>query len=245
MTGPLCSAWAGEDDLPSTPAPPSLPNDLKWDDLLLEASEVLYGLSGERFPGACESTVVVTSRPRGDRTAGPLGWDRSWGWCTCTGLGSCCTPDLVRLPDPAVLEVTSVVVDGAALPAGTVELVGDRYVRRVDGHRWATCAHPATITYRHGVTPPTAGKSAAVALAVELAKARLNDDSCKLPGNVTQIVRQGTTMTVASASQVLSRGQTGIYAVDLFLASSAAPARPTAWLWSPDLDTHDTTRIRT
>lgn len=181
--------------------------DLVSDVDCIVATEILWALSGRRYPGLATRTVrPVGARHRGGRCGGH-----------CDELAS--SLDL----GPGVVTVDEVLVDGAAVTAWT--LADDRWLLRDDGQGWPSCqdiTEPATetgtvqVTYRSGVAPPLAGEAAAGALACELAKARA-DQACQIPAKVTSIVRQGVSMEILDPTALLEDGRTGIVAVDLFL----------------------------
>jgi len=91
------------------------------------------------------------------------------------------------------------------------------------------------VTYTYGTEPPTAGKIAARALAIELIKLYENDDSCALPQRVTSIARQGVTYTVLDNQEFIDDLKTGLYVVDLFLkTTNPDKARARARVFTPD-----------
>ena len=130
----------------------------------LEASQVLYELSGRQFSGACEKTV----RPCGNITCnfqvlsrgyivwGGYGnwwwdpywtpyWDDGWWW---NGSNACgCRPlDRVELSGYPVREITEVKIDGAVVDPSTYRLDERRYLARVPDPldpdtwlRWPAC----------------------------------------------------------------------------------------------------------
>lgn len=171
------------------------------DDCLQYASDVLFGWTGRRWPGACSETV----RPVGDggRGYGPGIYGRSLG--TVHGLGSQWFASgvgrtlalgvdrwlsEVRLPGYPIVSIGEVVIDGAVVAPA-------RY--RVDNHKtlvyipestsatrqgWPgsqdmTLASDSTdgvadtweVTYTYGTLPDVGGQYAAARLGFELALA--------------------------------------------------------------------------
>lgn len=204
------------------------------------ATRILWSLSGRRF-GLC----TLTLRPCADdcRGAGdyPFG---SWEWRTgyamppwdfyrtpycaggCSGTCSCAELSEVRLPGP-VDSVTEVKVDGAVLDPSAYRLDNNRLLVRTDGQRWPRCnnlshgddaAGTWSVTARFGETVPDSARMAMGEMACEIAKAGVGED-CRLPPGVTQLVRQGVTIQYPDVGQLLERGRTGLYLVDLFLSS--------------------------
>lgn len=243
----LVAPWATRDDLPDEL--PILPGgddaqDAGWDRILEHASEVLFLLSGRRFAGVRRASVLIEAR-RG--ATSPSGWDRSWGVCLEGGevynACPCGGRAQVRLPDAPVVEVTRVAVDGVTLPSPAYDLVGDRYLRRLDGHRWETCRGDLVVDYTYGALPPRSGIEAVVAFAVELGKAAAGDASSKITRKALTITRQGVTVSGFDPSAYLDKGRTGVELADLFLVALATPPPRGGWVWSPDLDPFPSSRL--
>jgi hypothetical protein len=167
------------------------------------ASEVLYHLSGRRFPGEQTDTI----RPH-CRHAHWLPSDQRF---YCTGAGGMIrlpgTPVISRAADPEAdppVEASPVVtLDGVAFTEFRV--YDRRFLARTDG---ASCAW--------GRNPTAGGMAAASALAHEYAVALSPDiaDTCALPPRVVSVVRQGVTVSV---SLVGEEGRTGLPAADDWL----------------------------
>jgi hypothetical protein len=150
--------------------------------------------------------------------------------CGCGGAGG------LVLPGP-VARVVSVVEDGVTLPASGYSVVRNT-VRRNEG-RWDPCS--TVVTYDRGVTVPEGGSVAAGVLALELAKASCNDNSCRLPQRFQSITRQGVTVAMLDSFDDIDKGHTGIWIIDSWVASMTKPkARPT--VLSPDKPRHATRR---
>lgn len=210
------------------------------------ATEVLWALSGRRF-GVCTETVRPIARHAADSEwdwryleNATYGWGWSWrdagclscppGWCRCLS-----THELMMWREP-IIEVTALTMDGTALPvsgANCIFRVDDwRRLVRTDGGTWPlhqdlrkplTEAGTWSITYRYGYEPPELAKQACGMLACELAKAMLALP-CKLPERVTSVSRQGVSLTLSDPADYIEKGRTGIYLVDLFLATYNRPA---------------------
>jgi hypothetical protein len=158
------------------------------------------------------------------------------GGCGCSGVSE------VSLHGPASA-VTEVKVDGVALDAAAYRLdTGGRLVR-VDGEEWPICQNldapdsevgTWSVTYRQGVTVDGIGALAAGALAGQYVKACIGAE-CDLPSTVTQVVRNGVTVTLAPGS--FPNGKTGIKTVDAYLERwnpTGLRSAPMA-VWSPDI----------
>ncbi len=171
-----------------------------------EAKFILWSLTGQRY-GLCE---VVAYNP-------PV--------CMCR-QPSCQGECELRLPGP-VHDVIEVVVDGA--PTSDWVQRGDSLLRTTPWTSpWVT---DVEVTYNHGLAVPAGGARAVSDLARELAKARCEDETCKLPVNLIQRTRQGDTITL----EPLAEGKTGLVLVDLWV-SAVVGVRPQGRVWSPDVD---------
>lgn len=179
-----------------------------------------------------------------------IGTDGLWRNCGCSGWCSCAPRSEVWLPGP-VNGVAEVRVNNVIVPAEDyrVDIANDGHFWLVaeNGRIWPECQsfdEPATgttntftVTYGRGRDVPAAGKIAAGALACEYAKLCRGDD-CVLSPQATSITRDGVTYTIMSQDDVISRGQTGIASVDLWIRSvnpNQLAGRPR--VWSPDMGT--------
>lgn len=140
--------------------------------------------------------------------------------CSCTSLS------ILYLPGP-VGYVSEVTVDGVVLPATAYRVDNGNELVRLDGESWPACQDmnaPLTgtgsdvgtlgVTYLRGIAPDGLAAAAAGRLAVEFAKSCMGG-ACQLPTGVTQIVRQGVTMTIPTGA--FPDGLTGIREVDAFI----------------------------
>lgn len=221
-----------------------------------EASEILYQLSGQRFPGLCERTVRPCSRTctcfqvlsRGHI----VGWDGgAWSWgpggrCGCRPLST------IVLTGSPVREILSVEIDGEVLDAADYRLDRGRNLVRLGDGRWPACQNMGAdsgagtffVTYLYGRDAPLAGVSAATQLACELAKAcgggsgGGSGGDCELPAGTVRITRQGLTVdTQTLGLWLLGTQRTGMPQVDAFLSVFGVknPRRPAA-VYAPELD---------
>lgn len=74
------------------------------------------------------------------------------------------------------------------------------------------------MTAAFGEAVPDSGRLAMGELVCEIVKAGSGTD-CRLPPAVTQLVRQGVTISVPDFGEILMHGRTGLYLVDMFLTS--------------------------
>lgn len=208
MSAP-CTPWVDGDDVAACCSVEST-SGFEFDAVAVQASALLFELSGRLFPGECGPKTVrppclscacgyqVLSR---GHIVGP--WD--WGyplWNLCDLCLVSCAPSRVKLSGYPVREITEVKIDGDVLAASEYTLWKRRYVTRLDNGRWPiqqnltlpdTEDHTFSITYTYGADPPDLGASAAAQLACELYKA-CNDETsgdCVLPKGVTRVTRQG------------------------------------------------------
>jgi hypothetical protein len=205
------------------------------------ATRVLWALSGRQF-----GTCTVTLRPcrRDCYDSWPWGWSE-WGGSTldrwvdssyrywmplgcggCAGACSCAEVSEAVLPGP-VSRVVQVKLDGTPLATGSYRVDNNRLLVRTDGQRWPYCqnlnlddtqAGTWSVTVEVGQAVPESGRMAMGELVCEIVKAGQGQD-CRLPPGVTSLVRQGVTIQYPDVGQLLKEGRTGLYLVDLFLAS--------------------------
>lgn len=203
------------------------------------ATLIMWASTGRRY-GLCETTV----RPcRQNCEDGGDGWVWAYGswvpyiangvwrncWCgTGAGCQSCRASCQVWLPGP-VNEIINVTVDGAIVDPTTYE------IQAQDGAWWlvrlrdtdTTACWPDhqnfdrplgttdtwSVTYNKGIPIPAGVSGAAGILAVEWARG-CTGGTCRLPGRVQNLTRQGVTVSMASVDMMLSHGLTGIAEVD-------------------------------
>lgn len=217
------------------------------------AVEYLWRWTGHQY-GLCEVELRPCRKDCPPSTfrgpvVGPSWWPvligGEWFNVKCPKCGDRCWCESISeivLPGP-VNEVTEVRIDGNVLHSDNYRVDDWTRLVRVDGGEWPRCQQmglPPTedgtfqVTYKKGLPVPDAGKIAAGVLKCEFAKSLCGDDSCALPGRVTQIVREGATLAMFDPSDP-EKGLTGIFLVDSFITSVRAPKRmrisnPDTWL---------------
>jgi hypothetical protein len=155
--------------------------------------------------------------------------NRVGGQCSSCG----CT-HLLRLRGAPVLEVTAVRVGGGDLDPAAYAIYDYSFIAAPNAC-WNTC-DDVTVTYRYGAPPPALGRIAAKALADQYLLAMAGDEECALPQRITSISRQGMSWTLLDPQEFLDKGRTGIYQVDLFLATvNPDGARLRSRVFSPDI----------
>lgn len=209
-------------------------------DLLDAATFILWSKSGRQFD-VCSTTF----RPcRRDCYGEPFWSDLSGGqwpnpalvqgqWLNlgcggCPGACSCTTLEQVLLPWPTSA-VTEIKIDGTVLtPVADHAVVYDyRFLVRTDGGTWPLCndlSKPDTedgtwsITVTAGTPVPKMGQLAVGELLQQLVNA-CTGAPCQLPPNVSQIVRQGVSLTLLDPDTVFAAGRLGLRLCDLFLST--------------------------
>lgn len=241
MSGPyvgVCTPWASTDDV----CAPCEGVDVDvLETSLTVASELLFELSGQRFPGICSDFV----RPCGPRPHPDLPMDsdepvttRSTATgiqigCGCSGPRSCGCGGIseITLGVFPVVSVDRVLVDGAVLDPARYRVDDYRYLVRLpdaDGSdaTWPCCQNieaasdqPDTfqVDVTYGATPPASGVRAAAVLGCQLTLACTGGEGCVLPRRVSTIVRQGVTLAVIDPMLNLSEGGFGLIEVAAFL----------------------------
>lgn len=207
------------------------------------ASEVLWSLTGQRF--GFTTVKLRPCRDYAMDTPYPDGW-QSWpgtqppadvtgagyygyywfaaGCAACTGGCSCASLSEVKLPAP-IHAVTEVKVDGAVLATTAYHVDNGRLLVRTDGSTWPTSNNLAladtqvgtwSVTAQYGETVPTSAAIAVGELACEFIKG-LSGQDCRLPRSVTQLARQGVTMSMPDMSTMFEKGLTGLFFADMFI----------------------------
>jgi hypothetical protein len=243
MTYGICEPWEARwcCDISDTPAG-------EVDQARQAATEILDALSGRQF-GACP----VTLRPcRRDCAEVPWGWSQWPGvsyptaalvgglWFNltcgmCSGSCSCSALSEALLPAP-VHTITSVRVDGSPLATGAYRVDDGRVLVRTDGGSWPRCNDLSladtevgtwSVTATYGQDVPVLGELAVGELACEILRACAGED-CRLPANVTQLVRQGVTIQMPDPTALLKDGLLGLPLSDRFILATnphGLPAR--------------------
>lgn len=224
------------------------------------ASLLMYELSGRLYPGEQERTVRpcrIGCGCWGDVASGGSYWSWAvtgvggWGWYNdCGGSCGCGSESYVKLAGYPVWEIVQVKIDGAVVAASGYKLVKRRELLRLadangDDQAWPSCqdlALPDTaagtfsVDYKWGQPPPELGKRAAIQLGCEIWNA-FQGSPCKLPSQVSRVVRQGVTIDrIVPVAELLRTGGTGLALVDMFMAqANPTGARRRPAVFSPDV----------
>lgn len=224
------AAWLTVAGLRARATVPAELDDTELGRALAWASDVLEGLSGVRPPSRSEvvevgcgcGQLVTGPYPTRDVGAAGVSGRSPFYWRTGPDLvladGSCGCE--LELPEPVVLAVDAVTVDGVLVPADAYELVNGSRLRRLSGPVWP--AGRTRITYTSGAPLGEAALAAVAELALETAKGA-KGLPCGLPARIASVTRQGITATAVDPQAFLDAGRTGLYRVDLFLTSSRQP----------------------
>jgi hypothetical protein len=191
------------------------------------ASEALWAATAQRF-GLCTETIRPCRRDCYGRSwpfadawweygtyPRPLLYQGVWyniGCGQCPGTCSCTALEEALLPG-VVYDIIQVKVDGVPLASSAYRVDNNRLLVRTDGGTWPTCQDLAaadtevdtwSVTVRFGEPVPILGQQAVGELAAEIARACLGED-CRLPKNITQLVRQGVTITFPEGQNLADR----------------------------------------
>lgn len=225
------------------------------------ASQVLWALSGRQWRICatcvrpcevfCLCCTSASYRPPGWWAPGVagIGWgprivDGEWVNCGCACSSCCKAACAVRLAPGPVREITEVRIDGQVVDPGTYQVIDGRLlVRSAAAGCWPECNDLSladtesgtwSVSYRYGLTPPATALDMAAVLACEAAK-RCAGKKCRISGRITQLDRDGVTMTLDPAA-FFDAGLTGLPEVDAWLRS-VNPYRLAAagQVWSPDV----------
>lgn len=267
MTSPdMCSAWPIDlcCDLPD-----DVDRDLvaRW---RMIASLTLWRLSGRRWGPSCPITVRPCGRsciepllPASSLGGSTGGWvpyieaDGQWrnaSLCGCRSSCSCTELCELKLDGP-VYDIVEVLVDGVPLVPEAYRIDVPNRLVRTDGECWPACQDMAApcgtegtvcVTYRTGLVLDESAIAAVSDLTCELIKSCLPAGSCgpcRLPGNVSRLARQGSTIATRQGvtvsdfdpTVVFAEGRTGLPLVDLWLTTVNPGGLPSACrVLSPD-----------
>lgn len=196
------------------------------------ASEILFKLSGEKYPGISTVTDCYTSEVYTSVTTTPV----------LIAGNVYNIPNLdagvrnLRLRHSPVNSIQEVRFDGILLDSSEYELRNKAYIVKKNKTPWIMdSVHDLCVTYSYGTPPPSAGKKAAIRLANELILADKGSSQCALPERITSVSRQGVSYTVLDPQSFLENGRVGIYEVDLFLSAfNPSKAKKKARVFSVD-----------
>jgi hypothetical protein len=210
------------------------------------ATDLLFLATAQRFT-SCSVTLRpcrddCSTAPWGISGYGyPQWWDSGYPWpvnrgggiwvnmvCGICGDGcSCASVSQVLLPGP-VQSISQVLVDGVVLTPGVDYRVDDyRKLVRLGGAEWPVCNNynladteegTWSVTTVYGEPFPEDGLGViAMGQLVCAFIVALTGGECGLPSNITELTRQGITMSFNDVNEVLETGFTGLGWVDQFI----------------------------
>lgn len=213
---------------------------------LAQATDVLYRLSGSRFPGECGPIIIrPVARPKdadlhglvfrgyGLVGSGLMGANTTSAPPAMSMYGLSQAPEIV-LEDYPVRQIIEVTIDGVTIPEDEYELRDQMVLCRIlptessqptERYGWPTSqrldlppTEPSTfsVTYIHGADPGSGGRRACELLASAWVQDELADDT-RLPDRTVSVERQGVTVQMANSLDLLEKGRTGIVQVDAWL----------------------------
>lgn len=224
----------------------------QWEAIQAMAVDFLWRATGKQY-GLCENTYRPCRRNCDGTSWGwPVGtpfipWriNDQWINLSCRSCpGECgCGGAVSEIRIPSTAAVTGIRIDGVDEEPEALVAVYDRYrIVRIDGEEWPGCQNLSSkdgvgtwsVTVQQGLPVPAGGEWIAGVLACEFAKACLGKKDCRLPRNVSQLARQGVTVTFEQFAN-LPDMLTGIFEVDAWIVG----ARTTRWqapsITSPDV----------
>lgn len=249
-----CQAWITADHVAACcNVEPDSDNGADLDAAASMASDLLYRLSGRKFPGLCVRVVRPCRTGCACDHGGEDWYWRGTEWVRGFDSRSCGCGCVAQVTlSGTVRAVVQVLIDGELVAPDSYRVDEFRHLVRladVDGSRqaWPRCQRldlPSTavgtfeITYLSGLDPPALGVSAAASLACEFFRAcPSGSGECALPSGVTRILRAGLTIEkVASVASMLLKGASGLPLVDAFIAGyNPTGALQGPMIWSPDM----------
>lgn len=192
-----CQPWITEAELEAYDA------DLAGENLtstVVTASQILFYLSGRRWPGLCSLIYFPAETLHDDRSRIDLYY----------GIG-------YRVD--SIVSVTD--ADAATIPSTDYTLEISRYLHLKEGIWDSHGLGRIAIDLIYGENPPLSGKNACLEFASQVARSLIPDlaKTCRLPSRVSTMTRQGITYDFLTARDLLEAGKTGLFNVDLWLAS--------------------------
>lgn len=235
-------------------------DDPRLEDVVVQASEILYNLTGRQFTG----TQNVKVRPQ---VPCSCGWYGRFGypsypsypaypgypWNSNYGCG--CLPPRIDLGFWPVARINSIWYNAEVQPLTDFHIDNYRYLVRNDGLRfpnypnnlWATKGgdhdnanegYVFEVDLDYGAAVPRLLQRATRELACRLLSECLcpDDKSCKVPDRVNSLSRQGVSINLIDPLDILREGGTGIYAVDLAIKTfNPTKMQSPSFFWAPDM----------
>lgn len=195
----------------------------RLEDAITSSSELLYALSGRKFPGELEATVrpFPKSPTLGGRNRNIIWPGNTWGVCWGYPHMICEAPTQLGLGRTPLNEIIEVVINGEVFDPINYRIEDQKWLVRTDCCAWPMCGCSCddfTISFKFGEGPPQLGTDAALILSAEMYRFMTpGGKNCRLPSRVTSIVRQGVSIALIDPMDFMKSGLTGIYQIDMFL----------------------------
>jgi hypothetical protein len=249
VTG-VCTEWITGDDV-AVCCNVETSSGVLFDEAAVQASNLLYQLSGRQYAGTCGPRTV---RPACDQcfcgyqvlsrgyVIGP--WDYGYPLLLCNSCLIACDPSRIKLAGYPVREIVEVLIDGDVVDPSEYTIWNSRYLTRLNDMAWPVAQDLTladtedstfSITYTYGADPPSLGMAAAAQLGCEIYKACADVSACALPQGTTRVTRQGIVIErLAFTSWAFRDGswRTGLPLVDAFLSAynpAGIKRRPVFW----------------
>jgi hypothetical protein len=207
-------AYLGSD----APAPDDIEGQARLENAAVGATELLYSLSGRKFPGIVEATVWPTPFYNPGRAT--LMPNPYWGYCFGSPHTRCEAPKAIGLGRSPLQEIIEIVIDGVELDAINYRIDNQKWLVRNDCYAWPMCGCTCdgfSVKFKWGESPPQLGVDAALILAAEMYRFMTPGTTCRLPARLSSITRQGVSMALIDPMDFMEKGLTGVYQVDMFL----------------------------
>lgn len=206
------------------------PEDENVIDAIMDASLVLYYMTGRQFNGTTQTTVTPH--------------------CECYD----CAPHRLTMGLWPITAIISVREDGEDRSGNDYHIDEYRYIVKDDGTAFPRCGNwyaevgsewdneedgwVFEVTVEHGIPAPRLLKRAVSALACNLYSLNVDDcEDCDLPERITSMSRQGVSFEIADFVALMERGSTGIYAVDLAVkVLNPSGLQSPSFVWTPELE---------
>lgn len=199
-------------------------------DAIMDASLVMFYLTGKQFNGTATTTVT----PK----------------CECYD----CAPNRITMGLWPVTAIVAVRENGVDQDPADYHIDEYRYIVKNDGTAFPRCAnwyeaaagpdddeehgYVFEITVEHGIPAPRLLKRAVSALACNFYSLNADDDctDCDLPERITNISRQGVSWEVADFVALMQQGSTGIWAVDIAVkVFNPMGLQSPSFVWTPEI----------
>lgn len=216
-----CSPWATVDDLPAgcpcrtAESGGDLPDDATLEELIDDATDILFQLLGRPAIGVCELTIYPCANMvvpfLGPRHPSVLGY---------SGLPcSDCGHEFDVWLDGPVHDVLEVVIDGEVLDPSEYHLEDGVWLVRVGGS-WPAGGDPEddlfSIRYERGVPPSRLVRDAIAEIVNELWLDQCGNQACKLSAAVRTMNTGGTSYSYEQVADALPKLQQTLKVVTLF-----------------------------